>query len=222
MNRFKYNLRLNRLRARLLIYKIPNSIQLFLYLTISHFYLAITLYFFLRLIMPHGWVFGALYRMPCYHWEFPAPYIALVVLIHSSIITILFATKQHRNPNILSTLVIMILTIFIASPLGGLLWVYHDMELGYYPTGDLLTRNIFSAVRDGICTGWFIILLSFPYNLIGIYIGSKTIKYALRTFSRHPKYYLVYLKKKKTKPSLSLSSLNKKLSLKSHIHKIDR
>ncbi len=88
-------------------------------------------------------------------------------------------TKSFRNKNtsgrILITIAIVVFTILLSSPFGGMLWHFHDMQAGYFPE-DWFYKMIYKGFSWGIEIGWFIILLSMPYNIIcviGCYFLTK-------------------------------------------------
>jgi hypothetical protein len=58
-------------------------------------------------------------------------------------------------------------TVLLASPLGGMLWYWHDMRAGFFPP-DWLSTLLLQGSRDGLLLGWLIVSLSIPYNLLGL------------------------------------------------------
>jgi hypothetical protein len=85
--------------------------------------------------MPQDWVFGALYRMFLYHWAHPLQYIGLVSLFYSVVATVAILLPGNpvgKWPRLAIPLII-VLSIAIASPAGGALWVIHDMQAGMKP-----------------------------------------------------------------------------------------
>ncbi|MBK1818079.1 hypothetical protein JIN84_20825 [Luteolibacter yonseiensis] len=130
-------------------------------------------YFTLRMIMPHGWVFGALYRMFLYHWAHPLQYIGLVSLIYAAVATsvvFLCGNLTGRWPHLMIPF-IMLTSILAASPAGGVLWVIHDMQAGYFPEGSRFWNDIAWGAITGASTGWVVVLLSVPYNIFGLVAG---------------------------------------------------
>jgi len=133
--------------------------------------LAIGVYYILWLIMPSHRVFGAFFHMNLYHYRYPVPYI-LIVCFFYGIVATLFTdrfVRQTQLRQIITTLIIVILTVLISSPFGGMLWHYHDMQAGFFP-GDWKRKMVKNGIRDGLSIGWFIIAISIPYNIIGILI----------------------------------------------------
>ncbi|WP_298420115.1 hypothetical protein [uncultured Kordia sp.] len=134
---------------------------------ISSFVLASALYYTLWLLTPYHHVFGALYRMFLYHFAFPLQYIMIPCFFYGIFATVF--TNSFRNKNwigrVFITIIIIILTILLSSPFGGMLWHFHDMQAGYFPK-DWVYKMIYKGFSWGIQIGWYIILLSIPYNII--------------------------------------------------------
>jgi len=141
--------------------------RLLFYWTAS-FVVASLLYFVLRAVMPNNYVFGFLPRMFLYHWEHPLEFIAIPCFFYGIIATY-FANKFSRQnivKNVFLTVVIILLTILVSSPLGGMLWYYYDMKAGFFPE-NWLERIIKSGFSQGLVFGWLIVSLSIPYNILG-------------------------------------------------------
>jgi len=60
----------------------------------------------------------------------------------------------------------IVLTILMSSPFGGMLWVFHDMKAGYFPE-NWMSKMINEGFIMGLEAGWAVILLSVPYNIFG-------------------------------------------------------
>lgn len=127
--------------------------------------------------MPRHYVFGALYRMFLYHYEHPLPFISIPCFFYG-IIAALFADKflkQGTLGRILITIAIVVLTLLISSPFGGMLWHYYDMKAGYFP-GNWMAVMVKEGVDWGFKFGWIVIGLSIPFNIlaaIGCYFVTK-------------------------------------------------
>ena len=130
--------------------------------------LASIVYCLLWLIMPNHYVFGLLYRMFLYHWNFPMQYIAIPCFFYGILASFL-TNKFHNGKTItrlLLTILIIVLTVLLSSPFGGMLWHFHDMKAGYFPE-NWVFKMISEGFSWGLETGWLIIALSIPYNIIG-------------------------------------------------------
>ena len=157
-----------------------------LFYWVSSFTLAYSLYYVLWLIMPGHYVFGALYRMFVYHSSHPVQYIAIPCFFYGIIAT-LFADKfQNRKTRgrIFLIVLIIILIILISSPFGGMLWHYHDMKAGYFPE-NWISKMINRGSIEGLQLGWFIIVLSIPYNIFGSIICYFLTKKGIELFKNN-------------------------------------
>ena len=141
--------------------------RLFFY-WITSFILATVLYYMLWVIMPNHYVLAALFGMFTYHWEHPIMFIAIPCFFYGIIASLLAGkfSKQNVRRQILMTVLIIILTILLSSPFGGMLWHYYDMKAGYFPPNWFL-KMIQLGFAWGLEDGWVIIGLSIPYNIIG-------------------------------------------------------
>ena len=134
----------------------------------TSFILATSLYYLLWILIPNHHVFGAWYRMFVYHWQHPIQYILIPCFFYGIIATFISDTFRRKKVlgQVLLTLVIIILTVILSLPFGGMLWHYHDMQAGYFPTNWFHTM-ITKGFSWGIELGWLIIGLSVPYNIFG-------------------------------------------------------
>ncbi len=140
------------------------------------------------MITPEGSVFGALYRMFLYHWAHPLQYIGLISLCYSVVATVVILPSSNpvgKWPRLVFPL-IALLSIALASPAGGVLWVIHDMQAGYFPEGSRFWEAIRWGAVEGMTTGWLVILLSLPYNILGIVVGYQLTLMGHRMTLRSP------------------------------------
>jgi hypothetical protein len=63
------------------------------------------------------------------------------------------------------TIFVITLTILLASPLGGMLWIYHDMQAGFFQD-HWMFKLVEGGIMRGFFMGWYIVFLAFPYNLL--------------------------------------------------------
>jgi hypothetical protein len=149
------------------------AFRLFAYFAASAFLLGAIAYLALHAIMPHGRVFGTWSRMFAYHEAHPFQYIAIIALTYASIATpcaVRWARLAGRR-RIALIAGIIVATIIIASVPGGVLWKIHDMQAGFFTTGARFWGDLLWGASTGLQTGWLIIALSVPYNIIGVIIG---------------------------------------------------
>ena len=147
-----------------------NAGILFLCFLGASFTLASVGYALLSHLQTH--VFAGLFRMFMYHEEHPYQYIGLTAIVYAIIATTWATTLGSRTKGYLRCIGILAIfptTILIASFPGGMLWSWHDMQAGFVPA--YWMDKLFSQGMLGVETGWLVIALSFPYNLLGLIIG---------------------------------------------------
>lgn len=149
-----------------------NILKRLLFFWTTSFLIATSCYYLLWLTMPQHYVFGTWYRMFEYHYQHPIQYISIPCFVYGFIATF-YANKfyhQSTKRQMITSLIIVFLTVLISSPFGGMLWNFHDMESGYFPT-NWVDRMFSNGISMGLSIGWLIIGLSIPYNILGIIVS---------------------------------------------------
>jgi len=163
-----------------MINKLLKNYKLLLFYWIVSFAIAVLGYYLLGLVSKR--VFGSWYRMIRYHFGHPMQYISIPVFFYGIIATWFKERFYRSNKKIGLTLLIVLLTIALSSPFGGMLWHFHDMQAGWFPKNWM--HKLFGGFSEGLAIGWFIILLSFPYNIIGIVIAYFLTDFGSKHFSK--------------------------------------
>lgn len=134
-------------------------------------------------LLPGHHVFGALYRMFLYHEAHPLAYIALCCGVFGPLAagaTDAFG-RRGRWGRVGVVGLLALATVVISAPLGGMLWHWHDMQAGYFPT-DWVRILLLRGLRDGLTLGWLIVLLSVPYNALGLLVCYVLLAAGARRF----------------------------------------
>ena len=129
------------------------------------------LYWLVSLLMNES-AFAGLPRMFVYHEEHPMQYIGVVAICYAAVAspwTLCMRRKRSGVRRILEILAVIILALVLACPLGGMLWEFHDMLAGFFPSFWL--RRLLDGFVTGLIVGPLLIFYSFPYNLIGLIVG---------------------------------------------------
>ena len=125
-------------------------------------------YGLLWMLLPGHHVFGAPYRMFLYHEAHPLAYIALCCgcfgPLAAATTDVFRRCGRWGRVGVVGLLALA--TVGLSSPLGGLLWHWHDMQAGYIPAS--WGRQLLSGAWQGFTTGWLVVLLSVPYNALGL------------------------------------------------------
>jgi hypothetical protein len=119
------------------------------------------------------YVFGGLFRMFMYHDEHPLQYIAVASFVFGFVGTFWLRIFGHTIgwKRWVSIVGAIVLTIVVASVPGGILWKIHDMQAGYFPQGTRFWEDLIWGAKEGLMVGWLVIVVSMPYNLLGLGIG---------------------------------------------------
>jgi len=159
-----------------------HALKLFTLFTASAFLLGSVGYLALHAVMPHGYVFGGLYRMFLYHESHPFQYIAVVAVTYGVIAT----ASALRWPRLAgwrrsaAIVGIIVATVLVASVPGGVLWKIHDMQAGFFTTGARFWSDLLWGASTGLQAGWLVIALSLPYNIIGLILGYAVTHFGFR------------------------------------------
>lgn len=164
-------------------------IQSFLFYLVTCNILGNLFFVLLYIVMPLHYVFGMAYRMYLYHYTHFYQYI-FIICFFFSLFAMLFNNLFARSKlsfKFLIILIIIILTITISSPFGHALYYFHDMLAGYFPNNwasILLDSALEGITPGGLSLSWFIILLSIPYNVIGIIASFYILNYGSKKFTK--------------------------------------
>lgn len=122
-----------------------------------------------------GMVFGALFRMHLYHEQHPYQYLLVVAVVYGVLATLwalYVGGKTQRGWRRKGSIVgVMALTVLCSSVPGGMLWVLHDMQAGFFPGVGRLWNNLWWGAGMGLSAGWLIFAFSIPYNVLCLLSG---------------------------------------------------
>lgn len=107
-------------------------------------------------------------RMAAYHYEYPIQFILIPCFFYSLIASSVsdYFLRAKKIKRIFLTIAIVLLTVLISCPFGGMLWHFHDMQAGYFPDNWMNVLFV-KAPAMGLQWGFLIIASAVPYNLIG-------------------------------------------------------
>jgi hypothetical protein len=71
-----------------------------------------------------------------------------------------------------------------------MLWYYHDMQAGYFPL-NWINIMITEGASEGIQLGWIVVMLSYPYNLLGAAVCFFLTKRGAELFTTRSKIELM-------------------------------
>lgn len=161
------------------------SIKQFIFYLVGSFIIATLVYYLLSIVMPHNSVFGSWFRMYSYHNNNPLSFIFIPCFFYAVFATLFSAKYKNSSPlkRIGIMALIVILTIIISSPFGGMLYFYFDMRAGYF-LSNWISLLIKHGTSEGLSLGWLIILLSYPFNIIVIIVSYFLTKKGSELFNK--------------------------------------
>ena len=143
-------------------------------------------YYFLALFLRDEdsvFVFGATYRMILFHHDHPLEFIGLVSLVFG-LLAPLFQGSILRHTGLRRHGVYGLLvgaTLVIALPFGGLLWCHYwcvgDLEGTLESWAHLFASRTTECLLYALRFGPSILLFSFPYNLLGWFVGLRLLRH---------------------------------------------
>ena len=119
-----------------------------------------------------GSAFASWYRMFEYHYSHPMQYIGVVAACYALVATIWTVFMKRMRTGLtrfLEILFVIIVSLALACPLGGMLWHFHDMQAGFFPSFWL--RKLREGLSEGLQLGPVLILLSIPFNILSLIVG---------------------------------------------------
>lgn len=134
-----------------------------------------------------GLVFGSLFRMFMYHEQHPYQYLLLIAIIYGCIAapwSYYVGRSLKRWKRAVSIVGVMLLTVLVSSAPGGMLWVLHDAQAGFFPRMSQFWRALWWGAIAGFQLGWLIFLLSTPYNAICLCCGYWLTDYVEKRLRR--------------------------------------
>jgi hypothetical protein len=111
--------------------------------------------------------FAPLHIKP-YHDQYPVPYLlasALVFAVVSALWLVLIAPRLTRL-RLLQIILLPWVALLFAGPVWGMLWVYHDMQAGFFPAFPQMIDYLLFGARQGLYFTLDVVMFSLPLNLL--------------------------------------------------------
>lgn len=162
------------------------AFKLFIYFGTCSYAFASVAYFILHRLLPDGHVFGMLHRMFLYHASHPYQYIAVATFTYSFVASCCIIKWPQAKGRWKAVLIIGILisSVFLASVPGGVLWKIHDMQAGFFPEWSRFWSDLYWGASTGLKSGWLILALSIPYNILCLIAGYTITHFGFRIHAK--------------------------------------
>jgi H+/Cl- antiporter ClcA len=125
---------------------------------------------------------ASFYRMHQYHISFFWQYIAIIALVFGILgaAWIKYFGHIRGSQRWLSIALIVIATVICSSPIGGVLWHFHDMQAGFVP--ETYINKLSNGLFEGLSSGWLLVIISFPLNLIGVIVAYISLHFLSKSY----------------------------------------
>ncbi|MBP9773515.1 MAG: hypothetical protein KBD00_02690 [Candidatus Peribacteraceae bacterium] len=118
--------------------------------------------------------------------QHPLQYIAIISFIFAllnAVWIVAVRKKFSQKMKWLQITFIAFLSALISCVLCGMLWIYHDMQAGYFPSHDAMIAYLKWGAVQGFFLGPLIVAFSIPMNLLSFLIIYKIASFTQRIFS---------------------------------------
>lgn len=112
--------------------------------------------------------YGSFYKMPSYHWEYPATY-WWIMSLSFGLVTVLWEKKFYSSKKWLRTLtgiLIIPLSVILAAIPSSMLWAYHDILSGRLLDNPGSFQYMVEQIPVGLQLALPLYIVSFPFNLL--------------------------------------------------------
>ncbi len=130
--------------------------------------LAFTLYFGLTAILKHSPILVPIGHITDYLGQSPVLYLASIAgvfaLVSTTWITLVFPKFQRFR--LLQIMTLPFVVLFVSGPVWGIIYIYHDMQAGYFPVFSQMVEYLWFGVTQGLFIAPIAAISSFPLNVI--------------------------------------------------------
>jgi hypothetical protein len=112
--------------------------------------------------------YGSFYKMPSYHWEYPATYWWVMSFCFGTIAAVwkLVFVNSKKWLRIMTGVSVVPVSVVLASIPASMLWVYHDIQAGRYHGGGGVFEYMLQQIPVGFKLALPLYVISVPFNII--------------------------------------------------------
>ena len=153
--------------------KVTSNLKLFLAIFTLSCLLGLAFYFGLKELLgllPFQQPFVRVFPYPNSQ---PIPYIVAIAFAFATISSFWLeriAPKKFRHP-LLQIAFVPFVALLLAGTLCGMIWVYHDMQAGYFPDSPVFQQHIWWGAKTGLGLSIFAAIASFPLNILSYIVA---------------------------------------------------
>jgi hypothetical protein len=103
-----------------------------------------------------------------YHDLYPIPYLLMSALVFAAVsaLWLVFIVPRFTGFRFLQIILLPWIALLLTSPIWGMLWVFHDMQAGFFPAFPPMIDYLLFGARQGLYFALNAIVFSLPLNLL--------------------------------------------------------
>ncbi len=103
-----------------------------------------------------------------YHDLYPIPYLLAIALVFAvvSALWLMLITPRFTRFRLLQIILLPWIALMLAGPVWGMLWVYHDMQAGFFPAFPQMIDYLRFGAQQGLYFTLAVVQFSLPLNLL--------------------------------------------------------
>jgi hypothetical protein len=100
--------------------------------------------------------------------EYPVPYLLTMAFVFAvvSALWLMLVMPRFTRFRFLQIMLLPWIALIVAGPIWGMLWVYHDMQAGFFPAFSQMIDYLLFGAQQGLFWLLVIALASVPFNLL--------------------------------------------------------
>jgi hypothetical protein len=100
--------------------------------------------------------------------EHPIPYLLTIAFIFAVVgaLWLMFIMPRFTRFRFLQIMLLPWITLLVAGPVWGMLWTFHDMQAGFFPSFPQMINYLFFGAQQGLLWVLIIALYSLPFSIL--------------------------------------------------------
>ena len=126
--------------------------------------------------------------------EHSVPYLSAIAFIFAVVSTLwlMLIMLRFMRSRFLQIMLLPWITLLVAGPVWGMLWVYHDMQAGFFPAFPQMVDYLLFGAQQGLFWVLIIALYSLPISLLAYAAACLLLVMFVRRFGfEQPKRALI-------------------------------
>jgi hypothetical protein len=152
--------------------------------------IAFGLYFGLNALLGHSPIVVAVpfVHVAQYSSQYPLPYLLSIAFIFAVVSAFWLTVLMPRLPKfrLFQIALIPLFVVLLTGPIWGMLWVYHDMQAGFFPDFSQMIDYLLFGARQGLFFAFNGAVFSFPLNILAYALANLLLLIFMRRLVSAP------------------------------------